>query len=188
MQLLALKEYHFDQVLEISNQTLGLNYLSSEYLRQYLNSDKNLAYVIIEKGLVIGFSSITILTPAQLKSIVLKENKWFYNLSKNHKRIALRKQTIVNPNYINKGYGTKLVELSTKEVEKKTSFQLSTVWINQKSEIMESLLAKNGFENVKLIQQYWKEDSLKNNYNCPECGVPPCLCSTKVYIKKKASD
>jgi len=188
MRFIELKKNHFNQVLDISNRTLGNNYLTKEYLNQYLSSEMNLGYVIVKQEKVIGFTSITILTPTQLKDTVLKESKWFYEISKTHKNIALRKQTIVDPNSMNQGFGNKLVELSTKEVGKICDFQLSTVWKNEEAAIMGNLLIKNGFKLCKKIANYWSEDSSLKNYQCPICGNPPCKCVTEVYIKKNAPD
>jgi hypothetical protein len=31
------------------------------------------------------------------------------------------------------------------------------------------------------LPNYWKEDSIKENFTCPVCGNPPCLCSAVIY-------
>lgn len=187
MEFITFQSKHFEQVLTITNSTLGANYLTVPYLNKYLNSNTYFAFVIIKDDEVIGFTSLVILTPKELKKTVLKEKDWFYELSKKYARIALRKQTIVHPNFIGKGYGSKLVELSSKLIESLCDFQLSTVWIKHSNNAMSTILLKNGFERTKTLHNYWKVDSLKYKYNCPLCGQPPCMCSTEVYRKKNAS-
>jgi len=186
MEFTALQKEHLKEVFELANNTLGNNYITSSYLKQYLNSKNYLGFVLLENNKVIAFISIVILSPSTLKKMVLKENDWFYKLAKNYPKIALQKQTIVNPKFTNQGIGTKLVKLSIKEVTPLTDIQLSTVWKKEGDLAMEKLLLKNDFRLIKTIQNYWYKDSLNNNYNCLICGTPPCKCATEVYIKKNA--
>tara|TARA_B100000809_G_scaffold263278_1_gene316155 strand:- start:1650 stop:2216 length:567 start_codon:yes stop_codon:yes gene_type:complete len=184
MEFIPFKRNHIEQVLSIANSTLGANYLTVPYLNKYLNSNNYLAFVIIEDNKVVGFISSVILTPPQLKETVLKEKDWFYELSKKYSKISLQKQVIVHPSCIGKGYGSQLVKLSSKVIDSLCDFQLSNVWIKRSNNAMSNLLLKNGFERSKNIPNYWQADSLDNKYSCPECGTPPCLCSTEVYCKK----
>jgi len=185
MEIIPFKRKHFKQVLCIANSTLGNNYLTTNYLNQYLDSNTYLAFVIIKDIEVIGFTALIIISPAQLKEKVLKDKDWFYHFFKKYSNIALRKQTIVHPNYIGRGYGSELVQRSSQAIEALCDVQLSTVWIKRNSNAMSNLLLKNGFERSKTISNYWQQDSLVNKYSCTECGAPPCTCSTEVYIKKK---
>jgi len=83
MEFIPFKRNHIEQVLSISNSTLGGNYLTAPYLNKYLNSNNYLAFVIIEDNKVVGFISSVILTPPQLRETVLKEKDWFYDHQKN---------------------------------------------------------------------------------------------------------
>lgn len=188
MEFVRLQDKHFKQVLKISDNTLGKNYLTENQLEEYLDSEVNLAFVMVDQEEVLGFTSLVILTPPQLKHTALKENKWFYDISKKYSNIALRRQTIVNPEFMNKGVGSKLFELSSKAIESLTNFQVSTAWKNEKNIPMKSILLKNGFDHIKTIENYWKVHSLNHNYHCIECWIPPCKCATEVYIKKNAPD
>ncbi len=185
MELKPFQKEHLHSVIECSNLTLGYNFLNQEYLNKYIGSEKNIGLIILVKNQVVGFSLIDILTPIELKDIVLKDKDWFYNLLKSYKKIALRKQTVIVPQFDNKGIGSLLVEQATNELNLNTDIQLSTVWIKPEGNGMTRLLKKNGFELSKTITNYWKEDSILKKYDCPICGTPPCKCSTEVYIKKK---
>ena len=57
-------------------------------------------------------------------------------------------------------------------------------WKNKKGVNMERIFEKNGFSKIKTIEKYWSEESIENNYCCPECGNPPCNCSSIIYFKK----
>ena len=188
MLFVSLQKKHFEQVLDISNKTLGQDYLTTDILTAYLLSNNYYPFVIELNDKVVGFTSLVILSPSELKQAILTENEWFYELTKAYEKIVLRKQTIVAPKFINKGYGNMLVQLSTKEVEKVSDFQLSTVWKKEGDKAMSNLLTKNGFSLIKTIKNYWEKDSIEHNYNCLICGNPPCKCATEVYIKKNASE
>jgi hypothetical protein len=38
-----------------------------------------------------------------------------------------------------------------------------------------------GFVKVESKPNFWFEDSDKGGYNCKECGIPPCTCTSEVY-------
>ncbi|MDB4533348.1 hypothetical protein N9242_00645 [Vicingaceae bacterium] len=128
---------------------------------------------------------IDILTPIQLKNTVLTDKDWFYQIIKPCNKIALRKQTVIDPKFHNQKVGSKLIKHSIKESISISDIQISTVWKKKHSNTMNKILLKNGFYLYKEIINYWEEDSLIKKYNCPICGIPPCKCSTEVYIKKK---
>jgi hypothetical protein len=188
MEFKPFQKNHLEQVLDIANITLGENYLTRVSLNQFLNSKSHFAFVSIEDKKVLGFVSSIILTPIQLKNIVLKENDWFYELAKNHSKIAFRKHTIVNPIFLNIGVGTKLVKFSNNIIDSLCDLQISTVWKKNDENIMSKLLLKNEFKFIKSIPNYWEKNSLNNNYSCPICGIPPCICAASVVIKHKKTD
>lgn len=46
------------------------------------------------------------------------------------------------------------------------------------------LAIKEGFKEEFIIENFWKEDSIKFNFGCTTCGKPPCLCSAIIYTKE----
>ena len=57
-------------------------------------------------------------------------------------------------------------------------------WINKDQVNIKGLAIKEGFKEEFIIEEFWKEDSLKLNFDCTACGKPPCLCSAIIYTKK----
>jgi len=90
---------------------------------------------------------------------------------------------VVHPDFQKKKLGTDLF--------KKAIFELSKLNVKQfllfhweRNDFPEPKYAiKQGFSFQKTIPEYWKEESLKLNYDCAECGPPPCQCVCSVYIK-----
>lgn len=187
MLFLPFNEEHIDEVFKIAESTLGKRYLSKSYLNKFINSTKHLSFVVVDNDKVIGYTSLILLSPIELKEKVLKENDWFYSMNKNYSTIGLRQQTIVHPDYTKKGLGYKLLDFSSNAVSSLSNVQISTVWAKKSEKSMQSLLLKCNFHYEKTINNYWSEDSLIKNYNCNICGAPPCKCSAEIYIKKNAS-
>ncbi|PWE20126.1 hypothetical protein DGF29_07195 [Aliarcobacter skirrowii] len=46
------------------------------------------------------------------------------------------------------------------------------------------LAIKEGFKEECIIEEFWKEDSIKFNFDCTACGKHLCLCSAIIYTKK----
>ncbi|MGB0882420.1 MAG: hypothetical protein ACPGSO_05665 [Vicingaceae bacterium] len=188
MDIKRIKREDFNQVLEISDTVLGENYITETYLNKFINSDHYLGYTLLKSDIVIGFTSLILLPVDEFKKAVLKEQNWFSKTVKGCKIIGLRKQTIIHPNYTGNGYGYQLFDYSVRDVESLCDVQISTVWKKENEQAMQRLLVKCGFNYAKTIPNYWREDSLDNNYSCGVCGLPPCKCATEVYIKKNAPE
>jgi hypothetical protein len=52
---------------------------------------------------------------------------------------------------------------------------------------MKFLLVNNGFKNIKMLPNYWLNDSIEKGYCCKICGTPPCHCSAEVFELKSPS-
>ncbi|MGB0887450.1 MAG: GNAT family N-acetyltransferase [Vicingaceae bacterium] len=178
-----LNKSHLKSIVELSDITLGKNFLSTSYFKQYVNSAKHIGLILEKEKEIIGFSLIDILTPEELKKTVLTNSSWFYDITKAYTKIALRKQTVIHPKYKNLGYGTQLVNLASTFIT--TELEISTAWKHPNNVGMIKILLKNGFKLKKSIPNYWQTDSINKKYHCIICGMPPCQCSAEIYIKKK---
>jgi len=182
MILLPLKEEHLLDIIQLSNTEFGIGYLSIDYLKSHINSDKHIAYIIIKNKQIAGFTLIDILTPLELKNYVLKNSNWFYDYFKEFNLIAVRKQTIISKDFQNQGLGFKLIKQSIAKI--KSNVTLSIVWDKGENTYLRNVLLKNNFSEIKSIPNYWRNDSLFKNYNCSSCGKPPCKCGVIVFVRK----
>ena len=57
-------------------------------------------------------------------------------------------------------------------------------WKNQDIVNIKGLAIKEGFKEEFLIENFWKKNSIKFNFDCTTCGKFPCLCSAVIYTKK----
>ncbi len=180
MTISPLKDVHLKDVLQLSNEAFGVGYLSIDYLKSHLNSEKHIAFVVTTENSIAGFTLIDILTPNELKNYVLKGNNWFYNYFKEFNQIVIRKQTIVSKNHQNQGIGSFLIKESI--VAFKNDIILSLVWDKREKTYLRNILLRNNFSEIKTIYNYWGIDSVTKNYSCPQCGIPPCKCNVLVFM------
>ena len=91
----------------------------------------------------------------------------------------------IDENYSGYGIGTLLLKDTISKLrEHKIGFAIMAGWINKDQVNIKKLAIKEGFKEEFIIEEFWKEDSLKFNFDCTACGKPPCLCSAIIYTKK----
>jgi len=98
--------------------------------------------------------------------------------------IGLLTSVATDPSYSGRGIGTALVSHCINELESKgLNVLLMTGWKSKKGIHIGNIAEKHGFEKLIEISDFWKEDSITNQYCCPSCGNPPCLCTAAVYVR-----
>ena len=95
------------------------------------------------------------------------------------------KQIVVNTKHQNKGYGSALISNSIKQLTNDVNAFLCLAWVKEGVIPIKKALIKNLFTQQKTIPNYWKENSVKENYNCTVCGNPLCMCNAAVFLLKK---
>lgn len=168
------------RVLSIAEKQLGNAYINTEDL---LNKKNVSVYASVKKeiaGFCIGKKiKIEIIYEdiPQLKNLGLKQLDAVEN-------IGLVASVAIDPAYSQRGIGTKLISHCIKELENKgLNILLMTGWKSKKGIHIGSIAEKHGFEKLIEISDFWKEDSIKNQYFCQSCGNPPCKCTAVVYIR-----
>lgn len=183
--IIPLEETHIKEAYLLFNKEFGEDYLSISYLKKYIQSNNHLGYCMVFDKKMVAIGLIDILSPTEMKEVILKEIEWFYNHTKNVKTVALIKQILVNPAFQNNGLGTELIQHFLSVFQKKADLIMSIAWKKRDSIPLKNLLLRNHFEAQKTIKNYWGEDSIEKEYNCAECGPPPCRCSAVVYSLTK---
>lgn len=97
--------------------------------------------------------------------------------------IGLLDVLVVHSKHAKKGVGTALFKERMLQFSKmKINNFILNHWI--KRELPKPNIAINhGFILKDIVPNYWAKDSLDINYNCAECGTPPCNCSCAIYTK-----
>ena len=184
--LRSLLEKDFSKIVAISEQQLGRDYLNVTDLEKSLSQPDIYFTRVIEhqsRG-IMGFSLSKIMSGSSIKEYIhLTENEYPKALMC-AKNIGLLGIIAVENEFQGRGLGTALIKDTIKEFSKREINTIwSTAWRSSKGVNIGGILGKSGFQILKEIPDYWKEDSIKRGYHCPDCGPPPCKCSAVVYGK-----
>jgi len=183
MQITSLQKNHIQEIILLSNQVFGENFLTKSYLLQYINSTNHVGYVLVTNKNLIGYLLAETLNFKQFTDSILIEKEWFKEHFKDYNNINLIQQIAINKQYQKQGFANQLIKETTNHL----SITCCLAWKKGKVVALKNTLLKNDFNYLRTIDNYWSKDSLVKKYNCVFCGQPPCNCSAEVYIKKNAS-
>lgn len=165
-------------ILHISDKQLGQDYINT---KDFLEDDFIKLQASIGKKIV-GFITAKELSKEELfnKLPILKSKKLkqFEIIEK----IAYIGSVATDPKFEGLGVATELFKEALKELQKKNTMVIMTGWKSSEGLNINNIANKFGFEKILEVEEYWKEDSIKNQYDCPVCKNP-CLCSAIVYVK-----
>lgn len=173
----------FKEILSLSAISFGENYMTSIELKGYLNDPFTKVILKTQNNLLQGFSIVQLLDLIQLKKALFIDPNWIEIEFGSLQTIGYRKMIAVDKEFEGQGVASRLYQDGTNWLSEKTNVICSAVWIKKGEFTFEPILKKNGFEALKTVNNYWKGDSLKRNFNCPVCGEPPCLCDAIIYKK-----
>lgn len=163
-------------VAQIASATLGSSFVNEEIL----DNDINLCVKIDDK--IVAYATTKFIDLDYLEKII-RDKK--LQLDKEYEKIGYIDSIAVDENYSGYGIGTLLLKNTISKLrENKIGFAIMAGWKNQDMVNIKGLAIKEGFKEEFLIENFWKEDSIKFNFDCTACGKPPCLCSAIIYTKK----
>lgn len=174
---------HIKDILSIADQELGNGYLTTKEIQKCIEHPKKHGLVAYWGNELVGFTMVETLSVAALSNLVLKEKKWIKNTFSDNESIGYRRHTVVKKSHQKKGIGSVLAKRSTTELDKTVNCIISIGWENELLIPIRKALEKNGYSIVKIIDNYWTEDSLERKYSCPNCGQPPCNCSAHIFVR-----
>ncbi len=184
LSFLPLTEQDWSEVYEIANEQLGNDYISIDTLKLCQNKDNSLkCFVAKDKKNknVLAFAIIDTINYDRLMEIT--KNRQIVELMFCN-QIGYIKSIAVSPIYKGHGISYKLIAYCIEYFKKQGITKLvSTAWKHAGIINIKSLLEKQGFSIKTEIPDYWYEDSIKNKFDCPQCGNP-CHCTSVIYIKK----
>lgn len=174
IQIIQMQVSMIDEVAQIASMTLGSSFVNEEILK----NDINLCAKIGSN--IVAYSTTKVVDAHYLKKI-LKNKK----LLEEEKYLGYIDSIAVDKDYEGMGIGTLLLKSTIlKLVENNISYALMAGWKNKDQVNIRGLALREGFKEEFEIKNFWKEDSLEQNFDCTACGKPPCLCSAVVYTKK----
>jgi len=182
--IVNIDKNQIDQIIEISNNELGEGFISKVQLNHYINSKKKyICKLAIKDNMLLGFSIGIIVDSKYLKLLMGKDFERLPNsFLNNHFIYGQIKTIVVNSNYQLLGIGTALCESTIIDLKKLDANKLiATAWKQNNKVNSAKMLQKFGLKHLCEIPFFWKDESIKEKYNCKVCGLPPCICTAVIY-------
>ena len=169
------------RILEISDSELGENYLGGQIESELVSGNTIFRVAESLRDGIVGFSYSYIST-----GIEIKQKSKIKSLPKSielSSKIALLKTIAVSGKMAGKGIGSSLMR-DTFEKFKNLGVEsvCCVAWKSSKGINIGGLMSLFKFTKFKELNNFWKQDSLTQNYYCLECGKP-CLCSAVIFTK-----
>ncbi|MCX7713874.1 MAG: GNAT family N-acetyltransferase [Chthoniobacterales bacterium] len=182
---LHLEDFAFNgQILEIIESALGKNYLTKEeLLEDWLRSTDSQLLGVFSETRIIGIRGHYLLKEGQkrqnfeqrlskLAHITLPQNLGFLAFS------------AVHPDFRGKGIGKHLLRMGMQWLFQQGCSCLAAVaWISNETPNSEILFQAAGFRMIAELPEWWREESMQRESQCPKCGMPPCKCNGRLYVK-----
>ena len=146
---------------------------------------KTLFFLLVKSGRrLIGYSIIHLIKADNLRKFLLKDAEMISGFFENDHLVQLRKTTALHHDFTGKGIGSEFIRHTMKMLCNKCDFVVSVNWKKDNEIPMEKISRELGMTELVEIKDYWKEDSMKSGFHCPECGNPPCNCSAVFFVRK----
>lgn len=173
----------FAAVIKIADHQLGKGYLTKERLQKALDkstSDELLVAVQTATGSVIAFSLYKHITYDEALQL---GNGYAFRDMVFEEQIGYLGTVATKEGFTGLGVATALVDKSLANMQEKgvTHF-ISTAWKHYGIINIGSVLENAGFRKETDIPNYWYDASVREGFQCPQCGNP-CTCSCVIYTK-----
>lgn len=174
-------------VLPICNEELGTGFLNDIVLVDYINNPNCQSLMVIDNlsNKIVGISISLFLTQKELKQFMHPSQ--YFKLDQSlttSEDIGILKLIAIQKDYQKKGIGTQFIENSF-DFFRKNNIQTicAFAWKNKEGINMKTIFDRHQLTVINKILDFWKEDSIIQKYDCPECGKPPCKCTAVIFIK-----
>jgi ribosomal protein S18 acetylase RimI-like enzyme len=186
VSIFGMTESDISQVLDVSDQELGKNYLSDELFKDAIgNPDKYVCKVAKSKteNKIAGFCLSIIVNPAE---IVEQFSSYGVKLPRSllhAEKVGLINTIAIRNNHQGHGVGFESVKNTINSLKEKDIHCFCSIgWKNSKTGKINisNILKTLNFQEIAEIPEFWKKDSEEKGYDCPVCGTP-CTCSAVIY-------
>lgn len=177
-----VQEKNLPTILHIADKQLGKDYINANDFIE----DDFLKFQASINDKIVGFITSKELTIEEVykKIPTLKDKK--LNQFNVVSKLSYIGSIATDPKYEGLGVASALFEYMLNELNKKDYIILMTGWKSKNGININGIAKKFGFDEILEIKDFWKEDSIENNYDCPVCSNP-CLCSAVIYVKHENS-
>ena len=171
-----IKIENIEDLVQMANQALGMNYLDVDYFNKVINSPVYYSWIIFSET----NQPIAFLVAYKTSKQEIQNYLTDFSLSNQLDENTVCFDTmVVLPNERNKGIGKELIKNAISYFPKNSYIMYA--WKNKKIINMESIARFFNFKVLKEYPKLWEEDCLANKFSCPAKEEGKCSCSTVVY-------
>lgn len=175
----TLQPNYYPQAQALADKLLGENYVEID------NSRWSVMLGAWHNDTLAGYTLARQVAPHQLNKALLNHELSLPNYIKSANEmgtIGKLDGLAIEPAFQRQGIGRKL---QTARLQALTDLGctviVATAWQHPVDGLRaKKLLAKNHFEQVDYIKNYWQQDGLQKGYDCSYCG-PVCQCSAYLF-------
>lgn len=183
-----MTERDLDEALSVLGNALGARYVTREQLSAFVSQQGQFGFVSVDKrDRVVGAATSELPTSPDLVQDLLPSDARDRVASLvpelQFNRTALLRSVAVSPQARGNGVGTDLVRASVENLSGKGATSILSVgWTDLDGCHIQGPLEAMGFQERGDLDDFWKQESMAKNYQCPTCGFP-CECVARIFIK-----
>ncbi|MBI1836324.1 MAG: hypothetical protein HYR91_03565 [Flavobacteriia bacterium] len=183
--LSSISHNELDAVYEMCNFELGQNYIKKEFFIDSITNKKSIVRVAKIKAKTIGFSIAILYTKDELiEYLTDKRAEQLVLPPLENQLVGITKIVVVLEKFKKNGIGIDLLNDSLKLIgNHQIGFIFGFAWKSKNSINAKRILERNNFKEILEIKNFWNDESIRENYSCPDCGNPPCVCSAVIFMK-----
>jgi ribosomal protein S18 acetylase RimI-like enzyme len=179
------------EALALLGEALGHRYVTSESLHRFARKQEaTCAYVAqTAGGLIVGAATGMVVDPKKLETAVpTGSGEAVRRLvpEVEYHRVGVLKSVAVSPSAQSRGVGTALAREVTKHLwSDHATCALSFGWYDEDGCHIQGVVESLGFHKQGELSEFWHQDSIEHNYECPSCGSP-CVCTAVTFLAKSS--
>ncbi|MDL2297344.1 GNAT family N-acetyltransferase [Bacteroidales bacterium OttesenSCG-928-B11] len=172
--------YDVDRLIAIADAELGKGYLQRESFLHSVSLPNHLLRVAkFRNGEPAGFCF-----SFHDNWRIIKEKlqlQRFHHLAQDETSTGVLKTVAVSALYQRKSIGSLLIQDALQELQKRDiNFIIGIAWKNGEQVNIGGIFRRHNLHPVGEIANYWTEESLSEQSDCIECGIP-CYCTAVIY-------
>lgn len=174
-----------NEICELWEARLGEKYLDTSRLEKALNPKSETVCLVATdlEDEFLGFAIALVITPPEVTSKINKAEPPT-ELLKNEK-IGLLDTACVKTSAEGEGIGTAFIQALMNHLEKQNVTNFFCIsWLRDNHVDSSVIFEKFDFKQLLEIEKYWYNESLEQDYSCPDCGQP-CSCTARIYFQSK---
>lgn len=178
-------ESDVNQCLSLFSHTLGDRLVSREIVQDSGEDSSRLARVSKDHGKIQGACLGVVLSTDESREFMRSLRQ--LNLAVpglNSLKLGRLDSIAVDPKGRGRGVGAALTRACLTGLRKQgCTGVVAYSWVHD-GDNSRPTLERAGFEEIAVIPEHWKEDSVARDLVCPACGEPPCLCSATLMLAR----